>query len=54
MKKKGKNNSKGCDKMMILMIICVLLSLTTLAIVTYDKFIKVEPEPSWAKCWNGD
>lgn len=36
--KKGKSSCS--DKMMILMIICVLLSLTTLGIVAYDKLIK--------------
>ena len=39
-KGKVKKNNSCSDKMMILMIICVLLSLTTLAIVAYDKFIK--------------
>ena len=41
--KKGsfKKKKESCsDKMMILMVICVLLSLTTLAIVAYDKLIK--------------
>ena len=41
--KKGslrKKKSSCSDKMMILMIICVLLSLSTLAIVAYDKLIK--------------
>lgn len=36
--KKSKNECS--NKMMILMIICVLLSLTTLGIVAYDKLIK--------------
>ena len=42
MKKKGssKKEKNYNDKMMILMIICVLLSLTTLGIVAYDKLIK--------------
>ena len=41
--KKGsskKSKSECSNKMMILMIICVLLSLTTLGIVAYDKLIK--------------
>ena len=40
--KKGslKKKSTYNDKMIILMIICVLLSLSTLAIVAYDKLIK--------------
>ena len=39
--KKGKD----CSNLMItLMIICVLLSLTTLGIVAYDKFIKPDAE----------
>lgn len=41
MKKGSLKKKSGCsDKMMILMIICVMLSLATLAIVAYDKFIK--------------
>lgn len=41
--KKGSGNKKKNEcssKMMVLMIICVVLSLTTLAIVAYDKLIK--------------
>lgn len=40
--KKGslKKKSSCSDKMMILMIVCVMLSLATLAIVAYDKFIR--------------
>ena len=41
--KKGSGNKKKnecSNKMIVLMIICVLLSLTTLAIVAYDKLIK--------------
>ena len=41
MKKGSLKKKNSCsDKMMILMIICVLLSLTTLGIVAYDKLIK--------------
>lgn len=40
--KKGKEKCEcGCSNMMLtLMIICVILSLTTLGIVVYDKYIK--------------
>ncbi len=42
MKRKTQNNKMSNDNnlMIILMIICALLSLTTLGIVAYDKFIK--------------
>ena len=39
--KKGKECS---TLMLVLMVICVLLSLTTLGIVAYDKFIKPTAE----------
>lgn len=39
--KKGSSKTGGCSNiMMTLMIICVLLSLITLGIVAYDKFIR--------------
>ena len=41
--KKGsskKSKSSCSEKLMILMIVCVLLSLATLGIVAYDKLIK--------------
>ncbi len=49
--KKGK---KKRNVMMILMIICVVLSLTMLAIVAYDKLIKSPCSCSEmvAECWN--
>ncbi len=56
--KKGK--SECSNKMMILMIICVLLSLATLGIVAYDKLIKNNNEcrsvtnadgTVWHDCW---
>ena len=63
--KKGstkKNKSECSNKMMILMIICVLLSLTTLGIVAYDKLIKSDNNNCkrvvnddgtiWHDCWN--
>ena len=37
--KKGKENCSCNNLLIILMIICVLLSLTTLGIVVYDKYI---------------
>ena len=42
--KKGKESCDGNTLMMTLMIICVLLSLTTLGIVVYDKYIKTDTE----------
>ncbi len=53
MKKKDK---KACsNKLVILMAICVFLSLTTLAIVAYDKFIKPEAQvPTCVKDYTGD
>ena len=39
------NKGKDCSNLMIvLMVVCVLLSLTTLGIVAYDKFIKPSAE----------
>ena len=50
------------NKMMILMIICVLLSLATLSIVAYDKLIKNNGNScqrrtnangvTWTDCWD--
>lgn len=48
------------NKMMILMIICVLLSLVTLGIIAYDKLIKNNDCQRrisadgviWTDCWN--
>ena len=40
-----KNKKKECEHtnlLLVLMIICVLLSLTTLGIVAYDKYIKTD------------
>ena len=38
-----KKEKCGCNNLIIiLMIICVLLSLTTLGIVVYDKYIKTD------------
>ena len=53
---KKKDNKKCCsDKLMILMMICVFLSLSTLAIVVYDKFVKVQnPVPACANNIIGD
>ena len=43
--KKGSTKKGGCSNvMMTLMIICVLLSLITLGIVAYDKFIRQNNE----------
>ena len=42
----NKSNNKT---LMILMIICVCLSITTLGIVIYDRFIRKEPEPAVLK-----
>ena len=54
-KKSSLKKDNGNDKMMILMIICVLLSLTTLAIVAYDKFIKQDNKQQiCSTCWNRD
>ena len=56
MKKGSLNNKKSRgDKMMILMIVCVLLSLITLSIVAYDKLIKnkeCDCRDSYVSCWN--
>ena len=40
--KKGNNKCDGNTLLVVLMILCVLLSLTTLGIVAYDKFIKTD------------
>ena len=41
-----KNKKKSCGNvLLILMIICVVLSLSMLAIVAYDKLIKNDCEP---------
>lgn len=40
-----KNKKKNVNVMMILMIICVVLSLTMLAIVAYDKLIREQCKP---------
>ena len=57
--KKGNAKGKKCNgdnKLIILMIICVLLSLITLAIVAYDKLIKTEgnscSSDSSVECWS--
>ena len=42
--KKGKESCDCNTLMLVLMIICVLLSLTTLGIVAYDKYIKTDTE----------
>ena len=42
--KKGKEKCECSNLMLVLMIVCVLLSLTTLGIVAYDKFIKTDTE----------
>ena len=42
--KKGKENCECNSLMLVLMVICVLLSLTTLGIVVYDKYIKTDTE----------
>ena len=40
---KNKGKKCGCTNLMlVLMIICVLLSLTTLGIIAYDKYIKTD------------
>lgn len=44
--KKGKENCTYNNLLLVLMIICVLLSLTTLGIVAYDKYVKADNE-----CW---
>lgn len=43
-KKKEKCNCNNL--MLVLMIVCVILSLTTLGIVAYDKYVKTDNE-----CW---
>lgn len=51
--KKGilKKDKKSCsNKMFILMIICVVLSLSTLAIVAYDKLIKDNVQGDVCSC----
>ncbi len=45
MARKGLKKGACSRLMMILMIICVLLSLTTLVIVSYDKLVKTD-EPA--------
>ena len=60
--KVSKKKSECSNKMMVLMIICVLLSLTTLGIVAYDKLIKNNNNECkkvtnadgtvWHDCWN--
>ncbi len=53
--KKGslKKKKTSCsDKMMILMIVCVLLSLVTLGIVAYDKLIKANNNNTACDCWS--
>ena len=40
--RRGKDKCKKADLLLVLMIICVLLSLTTLGIVAYDKYIKAD------------
>lgn len=48
--KKGKE--KSSNLLLVLMIICVLLSLATLGIVAYDKYIKTDCSDSSVSCWN--
>ena len=48
--KKGKENNSNL--LLVLMIICVLLSLTTLGIVAYDKYIKTDCSGSSISCHN--
>ena len=50
--KKGKEKCEGNNLLLVLMIICVLLSLTTLGIVAYDKYIKTNCSDSSVSCWN--
>ena len=38
--------------MLALMVICVILSLVTLGIVVYDKYIKTDSNCSNVVCWN--
>lgn len=48
-----KKKNKKCEQknvMLVLMIICVLLSLTTLGIVVYDKYIKTNCSDSSVSC----
>ena len=60
MKKQSiKRDKQSCNnKMVILMIICVLLSLITLGIVAYDKLIRSDSndcsqsDVTWRECWN--
>lgn len=47
MARKGLKKGSCSKLMMILMVICVLLSLTTLVIVSYDKLVKTN-EPAIA------
>ena len=42
---KKNKKKKDVNVMMILMVICVILSLTMLGIVAYDKLIKAQCEP---------
>ena len=40
-KAKGKVKNEGCSRlMMILMVVCVVLSLATLVLVSYDKLVR--------------
>ena len=43
--KKNKKKSDCGNVLMVLMIVCVVLSLTMLAIVAYDKLIKEQCQP---------
>ena len=54
--KKNKKKSECGTVLMALMITCVVLSLSMLAIVAYDKLIKEQCKPcaceSWQEAWN--
>ena len=56
--KKGSSKAKhdNSNKLIILMIICVLLSLVTLGIVAYDKLIKDDgncgSDSTSVSCWS--
>ncbi len=49
--RKTEKKKDATNKLMILMIICVALSIITLAITAYDKVIKPDHE-SCATCWS--
>ena len=58
---KKNKKKKDVNVMMILMVICVVLSLTMLAIVAYDKLIREQCKPcscanntsdSWVEPWS--